>query len=112
MIEAAMTLPEGLNSYKRTSSFSEETVPSALRNDHATKTGTWGLIEVESGRLLYCVTDVRRQPSEMVLTPDDPPGVVEPTILHHVTPLGPVRFHVSFLREAGKPVDEGLTSDS
>jgi hypothetical protein len=24
---------------------------------------------------------------------------VEPTILHHVEPIGPVRFHVEFFRE-------------
>ncbi|WP_076070785.1 DUF1971 domain-containing protein [Sphingomonas montana] len=91
-------LPEGAQSYKRTPSFTEETVPAGLLNDHATKDGTWGLIEVESGRLLYRVIDPRRVPSERLLTPDDPPGIVEPTIVHNVTPVGPVSFHVSFWR--------------
>ncbi|MFD1950796.1 DUF1971 domain-containing protein [Sphingomonas arantia] len=90
--------PEGLQSYKRTPSFDEATVPAGLRADHATKDGTWELIEVESGRLLYRVTDTRRPPTERILTPDDPAGIVEPTILHNVTPLGPVSFHVSFWR--------------
>ena len=102
-IERAIPLPNGLESYKCTPSFSEETVPNALRNDHATKAGTWALIRVRSGSLKYCVADARRRRSETILTPDNPPGVVEPTIVHHVTTMGPVRFHVEFLREARLP---------
>ena len=90
-------LPEGLVPYHRTGTFTEATVPAALLNDHSTKDGTWGLIHVEEGRLRYCVTDPRRTASERVLTPGEP-GVVEPTILHRVEPIGPVRFHVEFLR--------------
>ncbi|MEN2786086.1 DUF1971 domain-containing protein [Sphingomonas qilianensis] len=98
MNAASPPFPGGMQRYKRTPLFSEETVPVGLRRDHATKDGTWGLIEVESGRLLYSITDPRRLPTERVLTPDDPPGVIEPTILHHVTPVGPVSFYVSFWR--------------
>ena len=95
-----LSLPDGLAPYRRTGDFTEETVPSALRGDHATKEGVWGLIHVEAGRLRYRITDSRRPPSEIVLTVDGPPGVVEPTILHHVEPLGAVRFHVAFHRRA------------
>jgi tellurite resistance-related uncharacterized protein len=97
-----IALPEGLESYKRTPAFNEDTVPAGLRTDHATKVGTWGLIRIESGRLLYRVTDSRRDPLEIILTPDGPPGIVEPTILHNVLPMGPVSFYVEFLREAPK----------
>lgn len=90
-------VPPGLAPYKRTSAFTETTVPGALLKDHSTKEGVWGLIHVEHGQLRYCVTDPRRPASERVLTPGEP-GVVEPTILHRVEPLGPVRFHVEFLR--------------
>lgn len=91
--------PEGLEPYSRTATFTEETVPAALRNDHSTKAGSWGRICVEQGALRYRVTDPRRAPAERVLTPETEPGVVEPTILHHVEPVGSVRFHVEFLRE-------------
>lgn len=91
-------LPADLASYKRTPTFTETTIPAGLLHDHSTKDGTWGLIHVEEGRLRYVVTDPRRQRSELVLTPDSAPGIVEPTILHHVEPLGAVRFHVEFLR--------------
>src|SRR3546814_20735801 len=41
---------------------------------------------------------LRRVGVDLVLTPESRPGVVEPTILHHVVPLGTVRFHVQFYR--------------
>jgi tellurite resistance-related uncharacterized protein len=92
-------LPPNLEPYKRTSSFSEATVPAALLNEHSTKEGTWGLIHVEEGRLRYAVTDPRRERGEWILTREGP-GVVEPRIMHRVEPLGSVRFYVEFLRGA------------
>lgn len=91
-------LPDGLISYRRTADFTEASVPAALRADHATKDGSWGLIVVERGALTYRITDPRRPPTETRLTPQTAPGVIEPTILHHVAPEGPVRFHVEFWR--------------
>lgn len=97
---AALALPDGLVAYRSTPEFTLETIPSALLRDHTTKAGTWGLIHVTEGTLRYTVTDPRRQTGEWVLASGDPPGVVEPTILHHVAPIGPVRFHVEFWRAA------------
>lgn len=99
--EAAQDLPDGLSAYRRTPDFTETTTPSALLNDHSTKEGTWGLIHVKSGSLRYVVTDPRRHRSETILMPDTAPGVVEPTVLHHVEPMGAVEFHVEFLRVSG-----------
>lgn len=93
-----MMLPEGAAAYKRTPSFDETSVPAALLRDHSTKDGVWGLLHVEAGTLRYLVTDPRRPRSETVLTPATPPQVIEPTILHHVEPIGTVRFHVEFHR--------------
>ena len=94
----AADLPPGLESYRRTDTFSEQTVPAGLLKAHATKAGTWGLIQVTDGELLYRIEDERRIPAEHRLRADLPPGVVEPTILHSVEPVGPVRFHVEFFR--------------
>jgi tellurite resistance-related uncharacterized protein len=91
-------LPAGAEPYKRTPTFTETTTPAGLRKDHSTKDGVWGLIVVEDGALRYLITDPRRPPAERVITPDSDPGLVEPTILHRVEPLGAVRFHVEFLR--------------
>jgi truncated hemoglobin YjbI/tellurite resistance-related uncharacterized protein len=93
----ARALPEGLTQYSRTLSFDETSIPAALLKTHSTKAGVWGRIEVEAGELAYRVTDPRRSPRELVLTPGSP-GVVEPQIEHEVEPKGPVRFHVAFYR--------------
>lgn len=91
-------LPAGVAPYARTSDFTESTVPPGLLRSHTTKAGAWGLIHVLEGRLAYRITDPRRAPTETVLSPEGEPGVVEPTILHEVEPLGAVRFYVEFLR--------------
>lgn len=91
-------LPKSVVPYKRTATFTEQTVPAALLKDHSTKDGTWGLIHVEEGRLRYLVTDPLRSKAEVILTPDREPGLVEPTILHRVEPLGAVKFWVEFWR--------------
>jgi len=101
-VPPASRLPEGLEPYSRTATFTEETIPAGLRKDHTTKAGSWGLIRVEQGVLRYRVTDPRRVPMERDLTPETEAGVVEPTILHHVEPIGPVRFHVEFLRQPAR----------
>ncbi len=92
------TLPLGAECYNRTATFTEESVPPALLREHSTKPGTWGLIRVEKGRLRYLVTDPTRPPFDTILTPEGPPAVIEPTILHRIEPLGAVRFFVEFLR--------------
>lgn len=96
-------IPEGAEPYKRTPTFTEATVPAALLNDHSTKEGVWGLINVEEGKLRYVVTDPRRLGKETVLSPGGSSGVVEPAILHRVELLGTVRFHVEFYRPRADP---------
>lgn len=93
-----MPLPSDVRPYRRTDVFTEATTPQALRRAHNTKAGVWGLIHVLEGRLAYRITDPRRPPEALELTPQTPPGVVEPTMLHEVEPLGAVRFYVEFHR--------------
>lgn len=97
----AAALPDDVRPYHRTPEFTEATVPEGLLRAHTTKAGTWGLIHVLAGELTYRIEDPRRPPSTVVLTPEGPPGVVEPTILHAVTPGETVRFYVEFHRLAG-----------
>jgi tellurite resistance-related uncharacterized protein len=97
-----MTLPETVRPYRRTDVFTEATTPAGLLKAHTTKEGAWALIHVLEGRLAYRIEDPRRLASKAVLTPDGPPGVIEPTILHRVEPLGPVRFYVEFHRAEGR----------
>ena len=93
-----------LESYKCTPTFTENSVPAGLLADHSTKEGVWGLIHVTQGRLRYFITDPRREPEQYVLDPGTEPGVIEPTILHRVEPMGSVEFQVEFLRA---PIDRG-----
>jgi tellurite resistance-related uncharacterized protein len=95
--QPAADLPDGLTVYQRTPEFTKETIPKGLLNAHATKTGVWGRIQVTHGTLMYRIVDTRRQPREMLLSPEQP-GVVEPGVLHEVEPSGPVEFFVEFLR--------------
>jgi tellurite resistance-related uncharacterized protein len=85
-------LPEGLALYRQTPTFSEASVPDGLLRDHRTKAGVWAQIVVEEGRLEYS-----NERGTFVLGPGIM-GVVEPELSHRVRPLGPVRFHVRFLR--------------
>jgi tellurite methyltransferase len=87
-------VPADAGAYKRTATFTEETVPAGLLRDHRTKPGVWARIVVEAGQLDYTLESPRRT---FLLTPERP-GVVPPTEPHHVRPAGPVRFHVEFRR--------------
>lgn len=91
-----MAMPSDARPYRRTEIFTEATVPSALLKAHSTKQDVWALIHVVEGRLAYRICDPTRPTCDEVLTPDTPPGVIEPAILHEVAPLGPVRFYVEF----------------
>ena len=85
-------LPPGAHEYQRTATFTEETLPASLRQDHRTKAGTWGRIVVSEGQLEF-----HSRGRVRVLGPGDV-GIVEPEVPHAVAPLGAVRLHVEFWR--------------
>jgi len=95
-------LPPCYEATRSTPVFTEATVPPGLLRSHRTAYGTWGLIRVLEGRLLYRVLD---PPSERVLDPAGTPGLVGPGVPHEVAPLGPVRFLVEFYRMTGAAAD-------
>jgi len=88
----ALRLPLDAREYKRTATFTEETLPAALRKEHRTKAGSWGRIVVTEGRVEF-----HTRGRVHVLSAGDV-GIVEPEVPHHVTPLGAVRLHVEFWR--------------
>ncbi|MEM7120232.1 MAG: DUF1971 domain-containing protein [Pseudomonadota bacterium] len=88
------SLPDGLTAYKRTSTFTEATVPAGLLRDHKTAAGVWGVVHVTSGRLRYVIPS---RHEEVVLS-TDLDGIVEPEVPHHIAPEGPVSFYVEFWR--------------
>lgn len=87
-------LPSGLSPYKRTPVFDETSVPAGLLKDHKTKAGVWGVINVTSGTLRYTIPSQ----NEVVDLHAGVKGIVEPDVLHHVTPMGAVKFSVEFWR--------------
>ncbi len=89
------TLLNSLVAYKKTPEFTEETVPSGLLKDHQTKEGVWGKIVILEGKLEYTIIEPELEVVELSVSNH---GVVEPTILHHIKPLGKVRFYVEFYR--------------
>ncbi len=102
-------LPPGYEATRSTPVFTEATVPAGLLRSHRTAPGTWGLIRVLEGRLLYRVLDPL---SERVLDPAGAPGLVGPGVPHEVAPLGPVRFLVEFYRRAGAAADVAALAPS
>ena len=88
-------LPGSVTSYKRTPIFDQSTVPPGLLKAHQTKAGVWGKIIVLEGRLLYRILEPTIE--EVVLAVGDV-AIVEPQVLHEVTPLGEVRFCVDFYK--------------
>lgn len=75
--------------------FDDQTLPAALRNDHRTKTGTWGLLRVLEGTVRLIFTEPH---AEHCVTPETP-AIIPPQATHYVVPVGAMRMHVEFFRE-------------
>ena len=88
-------LPPGVSMYRQTPEFDQDSVPRGLLNNHSTKSGVWGVIRVLSGSLRYVVEDEAGH--ETVLSAGDA-ALIEPQRVHHVAPVGQVRFFVEFYR--------------
>lgn len=78
--------------YRSTPVFDEITLPAALRADHRTKAGTWGVINVLSGELRLTFIDPL---GSQTLSPGRP-GLVRPGQTHFVTPIGVMQMRVDF----------------
>lgn len=88
-------LPVGLIPYGRSPDFTPETLPAKLQTAHSTKAGTWGLLHVLEGKVLY-----RLEPphSDEQLAAAGEAVVIEPGVLHRVAFVEPGRFYVEFYR--------------
>jgi tellurite resistance-related uncharacterized protein len=92
------TLPPKAVPYRRTSEFTDSSVPSGLLRGHTTKEGAWAKIVVLEGILTYRILEPAFE--EVLLSPTRC-GVIEPTIEHEVVPHRGVRFYVEFYRVDG-----------
>ena len=78
--------------YRSTAVFDQASLPAALRADHRTKAGTWGVITVLDGTVQLTFAD---PPASQLLSPGRP-GLVQPGQTHFVTPVGDMRMRVDF----------------
>lgn len=95
MSDIPKRLPIGLVAYGRSPDFTPETLPAKLQAAHSTKAGTWGLLHVLEGKVLY-----RLEPphSDELQVPAGETVVIEPGVLHRVTFVEHGRFYVEFYR--------------
>jgi tellurite resistance-related uncharacterized protein len=85
--------------YKTTPVFDQDTLPQAIRTEHRTKEGTWGLLRVLEGR----ATLVSLEPQREVPVAPGSPAPIAPQEAHFVRLEGPVRLQVEFYREPPLP---------
>ena len=78
--------------YRSTPVFDEETLPAALRREHRTKPGVWGLVRVLEGTLKLSYVD----PTQVIIVSPGSPGLLLPDQPHFVEPIGTMRMGVEF----------------
>jgi tellurite resistance-related uncharacterized protein len=78
--------------YRSTPVFTDQTLPGALRREHRTKAGVWGMIHVLEGSLMLRFAD--REP-DLLLAPGVP-GLVKPEQTHWAEPKGPMKMRIDF----------------
>lgn len=89
------TLPPGLVAYGRSPDFTPQNLPAKLQAAHATKAGTWGLLHVLEGKVLYRLEEPH---SDQRMVAADERLVIEPGIPHRVAFVEPGRFFIEFYR--------------
>lgn len=91
-----LEFPEQFEAFHRTPEFTTATIPRGLLSTHTTKAGVWAKIRILEGRLRYRIVE----PFEREFALDAARnGIVVPQAVHHVEPLGDVRFFVEFFRK-------------
>lgn len=91
-------LPDGLAAYARSPEFNSENLPAKLQAGHATKAGTWGVLHVLEGTLIYRLEPPRQ---EQRLVKAGETVVIESEVAHHVRFVEPGRMFIEFYRTAG-----------
>lgn len=78
--------------YRSSPVFDEDTLPAALRKEHRTKPGVWGVVRMIEGEMALRFGD---DTEDQTLAPGRP-GLLLPDQPHWVTPLGKMRMQVDF----------------
>ncbi len=81
--------------YRSSPVFDEVSLPAALRREHRTKVGVWGVIRVLDGRLKLTLVDT----GEVKMLAPGIPGLILPDQPHLVEAQGPMRMQVDFYNQ-------------
>jgi tellurite resistance-related uncharacterized protein len=87
--------------YKSTPIFDETNLPEAIRCEHRTKAGTWGLLRVIEGHVRLVFVEPHR---EIVVSPGRP-AEIPPQDTHFVIVDGPMQMQIDFFHQA--PLEQG-----
>ncbi len=88
-----LELPDNVVAYKKTPEFDENSIPKGFKKDHSTKVGTWRIIHVLKGTLIYTVNYPDKKQTEIT---QGEIGIISPCLLHSVEAKGSVNFYVEF----------------
>lgn len=103
------TPPDGVVKYSQVpppqrDPFTTSSIPKGLLREHTTKAGTWGVIRVISGRLLYTITEPVLSNYELDA---EKAGIIEPQVKHQIKALSDdLAFVVEFYRYPGTSVKD------
>jgi tellurite resistance-related uncharacterized protein len=89
--------------------FDETTLPDALRREHRTKAGAWGVIRVLEGELRLVLDDGPGAGGDGTILTPDRPGLIRPQQTHHVEPIGKMRMQVEFYDQPPGGAADGET---
>lgn len=93
--DPARTLPEGLENYAKTKHYTHETLPKSIAEDHNTKEGVWGRLNVVKGEAQYFLSG-QKDPLATIQGPGT--FVILPTERHYVKLSKDAEIFVEFWR--------------
>lgn len=92
MTQPSTGWPDTLTVKRRSPDFDQDTIPAALRRSHSTKEGTWAVLHILEGQLIFRDLEAG---TERILGVGAH-RVIYPQVEHEVELAGPVRFYVEF----------------
>jgi hemoglobin len=90
-------IPTGLTAYARSPDFTPDNLPPRLQAAHSTKAGTWGLLRVLEGKILYQL-EIPFEGEQLIAAGEC--VVIESEVPHHVEFVERGRFFIEFYRRA------------
>ncbi len=96
MTKIPRELPVGFEAYARSPDFTPETLPERLQAAHTTKAGTWALLHVLEGEVLYQL-EPPHQGEQLAGVGEA--IVIEAGVAHHVSFIAPGRIFIEFYRK-------------